>query len=201
MGIDPVVDAEVSNIAYDVAAAKILFSGPKELYRQTLINNTDQPQTTSINGSTSVSETSGWTDTTSYKIGVSAKFTAGIPFLGDTGITVSADVTTTYSQNASTQTSRTWGFTAPVTVPKNSTIVAVVVVTTSTISVPYTLTGTILLRSGARLPGRTVNGVYTGTNSHDLTVTYYQQDPATGQVLATQGQATELSHPLQVHFV
>jgi hypothetical protein len=198
MKTDPVADVEVSSIEYDLSTAKILFSGPRELYRQTLVNNTGQPQTTSINGSTSVSETSGWSDSKAYKIGVSTKFTAEIPFVGKSEVSVSADVTTTFTQNGSTQKTRTWGFTAPVTVPLHTTIVALVAVTTSTITVPYTLKGTAILTSGARLPGRTFKGVYTGSNSHDLTVTYIQHDPVTSAILSTHGEINFETGPDEV---
>src|SRR5215510_3042558 len=59
MATDPVEDVEIASIEYDVAAAKTLQSGPAELYRQTVRNDTTQAQTSSINGSATVSETSG----------------------------------------------------------------------------------------------------------------------------------------------
>ena len=51
----------------------------------------------------------------------------------------------------------------------------------STIAVPYTLTGTFVFKSGARMPG-TMRGLYTGTNSHDLTVTYATLTPGSNLV-------------------
>ncbi len=176
--IDPVVDIEISSINYDVAAAKIIKSTPADLYRQSVTNKTSQPQTSSISGSESVSETSGWSDSLAVKVGVSTTFKTGIPFLAEGKITVSLDVTNTYTWNGSTTRTKTWSFNTPVTVPANSTYVALIAATISTISVPYTLTGTLILKSGARVPG-IVNGMYTGSNSHDLTVTYIKQDAVT----------------------
>jgi hypothetical protein len=178
MAIDPVVDIEISSINYDVAAAKVIKSTPADLYRQTVINNTSQPQTSSISGSESVSETSGWSDSLAVKVGVSTSFKTGIPFIAEGKITVSLDVTNTYTWNGSTTRTKTWSFNTPVTVPANSTYVALIAATVSTISVPYTLTGTLILKSGARVPG-IINGMYTGSNSHDLTVTYIKQDAVT----------------------
>jgi hypothetical protein len=57
----------------------------------------------------------------------------------------------------------------------------IVSTTLSTIAVPYTLTGTFVFKSGTRMPG-TVTGLYTGSNSHDLTVTYATLDPTSGQL-------------------
>lgn len=176
--IDPVVDIEISSINYDVAAAKIIKSTPADLYRQSVTNNTAQSQTSSISGSESVSETSGWSDSLAVKVGVSTTFKTGIPFLAEGKISVSLDVTNTYTWNGSTTRTKTWSFNTPVTVPANSTYVALIAATVSTISVPYTLAGTLILKSGARVPG-IVRGMYTGSNSHDLTVTYIKQDATT----------------------
>ncbi|MEA2738499.1 MAG: hypothetical protein QOH05_1806, partial [Acetobacteraceae bacterium] len=55
MATDPVSDVEISSIEYDVAAAKTLHSGPAELYRQTVRNDSAVAQSSSINGSATVS--------------------------------------------------------------------------------------------------------------------------------------------------
>ena len=178
---DPVTNIEISNIEYDVGAAKILRSGPAELYNQTVRNRTTQPQTSSISGSATVSETSGWSDSLAVKVGVSTSFKTGIPFVAEGKVTVSVDVTNTYTWNGSTTKTKTWGFNTPVSVPPHTSIVALVSATVSTIAVPYTLTGTFVLKSGVRIPG-SVKGLYTGSNSHDLTVTFIQQDAATSEI-------------------
>jgi hypothetical protein len=48
-----------------------------------------------------------------------------------------------------------------------------VAVTRTTIVVPYTMSGTYLYSDGHRELG-SINGTYTGTNSHDLEVTLSQ---------------------------
>jgi hypothetical protein len=63
-------------------------------------------------------------------------------------------------------------------------IVGLVAATLSTIAVPYTLTGTFILKSGARVQG-SATGIYTGSNSHDLTVTFIQQNQDTKQLIST----------------
>jgi hypothetical protein len=184
MAIDPVVDVEISSIEYDVAGAKTLHSAPSELYRQVVTNQSTQPQSSSISGSSSVSETSGWSDSLAVKIGVSTNFKTGIPFVAEGKVTVSVDVTKTYTWNGSTTITKSWGFNTPVTVNPHTTIVGLVSATLSTIAVPYTLKGTFILKSGIRIPG-SVKGLYTGSNSHDLTVTFIQQDPVTSEIQST----------------
>ena len=184
MQIDPVVDIEISSIDYDVNAAKILRSGPAELYRQSVHNNSTQSQTSTISGSESVSETSGWSDSLAVKVGASTSFKTGVPFIAEGKVTVSIDVTNTYTWNGSTTKTKTWGFNTPVSVPPHITIDAFVSVTLSTIAVPYTLSGTVVLKSGTRMPGK-IRGIYTGTNSHDLTVTFVQENPITREISST----------------
>jgi hypothetical protein len=184
MATDPVTDVEISSIEYDVAAAKTLHSGPAELYRQTVRNDSAIPQSSSISGSATVSETSGWSDSLAVKVGVSTSFKTGIPFIAEGKVTVSVDVTNTYTWNGSKTTAKTWGFNTPVVVPPHTTIVGLISATLSTIAVPYTLSGTFILKSGARIAGR-INGIYTGSNSHDLTVTFVQLGAGASPIQST----------------
>ncbi|MHC5053441.1 MAG: ETX/MTX2 family pore-forming toxin [Planctomycetota bacterium] len=178
---DPIVDVEIVCIDYDLDKARILGSGPVELYRQQVRNNSSVPQTSSIKGSQSVEETSGWSDSRGFKIGVKTEFKTGIPFIAEGKVEVSAEVSNTYTWNESTKRSQAWSFDTPVTVPPHAVIVALVSVKVSTLSVPYTLKGTFVHKSGARVDG-SISGIYTGSNSHDLQVTYLQQDPVSLEV-------------------
>jgi hypothetical protein len=181
MATDPVADIEIASIAYDLAHATILQSSPNELYRQTVCNQTPQPQSSTISGSESVTETSGWSDSLAVKVGVSTTFETEIPFVADAKVTVSVDVTNTYTWNGSTAKAKVWGFNTPVNVPPGTTMVCLVAVTISTIAVPFTVSGTFILKSGTRVPG-VATGVYTGSNSHDLTVTFVEHNSATTQL-------------------
>lgn len=184
MAIDPVVDVEISTIDYDVDAAKIISSNPAELYRQQVSNHTMQTQTSAISGSESVSETSGWSDSLGAKIGVKTTFSTGIPFVAEGKVEVSAEISNTYTWSGSTTHTKTWSFNTPVSVPPMTTMIAIVAATTSTITVPYTLSGTVIFKSGTRMPGQ-IKGIYTGSNSHDLTVTFVQLTPQNQEVTSS----------------
>jgi hypothetical protein len=181
MATDPIADVEIASIVYDLAHATIIQSGPVELYRQTVRNQTAQPQSSTISGSESVTETSGWSDSLAVKVGVSTTFETEIPFVAAAKVTVSVDVTNTYTWNGSTAKAKVWGFNTPVSVPPRTTMVCLVAATMSTIAVPFTLTGIFILKSGTRVPG-VAKGIYTGSNSHDLTVTFVEQNSATTQL-------------------
>lgn len=176
---DPVADVvSISSIDYDVPNAVISNSTPEGLFSQTVTNNTSEPQSSTITGSKTVTLTSGWSDSLAVKVGVSTTFSAGIPVVAQGKVTVSVDVTNTYTWNGSSSTSQTFGFNVPVQVPAGGKTQVLIAATQSTITVPYMLTGQFTLQSGTQVQG-TVHGMYTGTDSHDLQVTFVS-DPSDG---------------------
>jgi Clostridium epsilon toxin ETX/Bacillus mosquitocidal toxin MTX2 len=182
--INAAVDVEITSIVYDLANAKTLHNGSSDLYRQTVRNDSGVQQSSSISGTASVAETSGWSDALAVKVGVKTTFTTGIPFVFEGKVEVSAEVSNTYTWNGSETKTKTWGFNTPVNVPAHTIVVGLVSATLSTIAVPYTLTGTFTLKSGQKVPGQ-VKGIYTGSNSHDLTITFIEQSPASAQIRST----------------
>jgi hypothetical protein len=182
MKTDLISDFQISKIDYDVAHAEVLQSGPAELYRQTVTNRTTSAQTSTVSGSETVTETSGWSDSLGFKVGVKTSFETGIPFVAEGKVEVSAEVSNTYTWNGSQSTAKTWAFSTPVTVPPGGVSSVIITATMSTIAVPYTATGTAVFKSGAKVAGQ-ITGLYTGTNSHDLTVTFASLNPASDRVL------------------
>lgn len=182
MKTDQITDFEITKIDYDVANAKVLQSGPAELYRQTVTNHSTTAQTSTVSGSETVSETSGWSDSLGFKAGAKTSFKTGIPFIAEGEVEVSAEVSNTYTWNGSETRSKTWSFSTPVTVPPGGVTSVIITATMSTIAVPYTATGTAVFKSGAKVAGQ-ITGLYTGTNSHDLTVTFASLNAASGRVL------------------
>jgi hypothetical protein len=105
----------------DVAAAQITQTRPAELYRVTVPKKGDVTQTTPIDEERSISETSSWSDSVGVKVGVSTTFAAQIPGVGGSKVKLSLDASKTYTWGGSTTTTKTWGFTVPVSVPPHST--------------------------------------------------------------------------------
>lgn len=170
---DPINDIKPTSITYDVEHAT--FTNPNrtvELYRQTVKNDSPTTQISTVTGTRSVTELSGWSDTVGFKIGVSTSLSVGIPRIVDGKVTVSSELSNTYTWNGSTATTHTWGFNTPLAVPGNTTYVAIVNVSESDISVPYTLNVNYIHESGKVSTG-TIQGTYTGKGcSHDLVVAF-----------------------------
>jgi hypothetical protein len=186
--VDPVQSFEIERLDYDVDKSKVVQTRPHDLYRQELNNETSVEQTSSIGGSETLSESSGWTTKFGFKVGTKINFKTGIPIVAEGKIEVSAEVSSEFTWNGSTTRSKTWQYSAQAKVGPRSKVLAVVGVTVSDIIVPFTVKGEVVLRSGRRLR-RELHGTYDGTSSHNLTVNYYQQAPAGGYKLVSHAPA------------
>lgn len=173
--LDSIVDFEISHLEYLVDKAIIASSGKMALYRQIVSNQSDTEQVSTISGSETVSESSGWSDSLGIKAGVKTEFKTGIPLFAQGSIEVSAELSNTYEWNGSTTTTKTWGFDTALKVPPYETASVIVSVSVATIIVPYQMHGTFVHKSGKRDQG-VINGIYTGTNSNDLQISYVTLD-------------------------
>jgi hypothetical protein len=173
---DPIVSyTEIDSIVYDFANATITNSAPVAIDSLTVPNNSDEIQTSSIGKTEKTEETSGWSDSLAISVGVKTTFSTGIPVIVGGEVELSMDVTNTFERNGSVTETKELTWSSPVTVPPHSKIQVIISGTKSTINVPYTLTGTFQLQSGASAAGKT-QGIYTGEDCHDVTTTYQQMD-------------------------
>jgi hypothetical protein len=170
---DEVVNFEILSIDYDVAHSTIKETNPSDIYEQTVVNDLDIPQTSSIHGSRSVEEMSGWSDTLGIRIGLKTEFKTKIPIIADGKVELSVDVSNEYTWNGSTTHTHDWSFDTPITLQAHTKGKVVIIVSISTISVPYTMTGNHVHKSGTKIPG-IVTGTYTGTNSHNQQVRFFK---------------------------
>ena len=91
-------------------------------------------------------------------------------------VVLSSDAGHAYLRNGAATTAKIWGFNAPAAVPSNSAMMCLVSAIRSSVIVPYTLHGTFTLASGRQVSG-SVDGTYSGSNYHDLSVTLTTYDP------------------------
>ncbi len=187
--VDNVVEFAANAIGYDTAHAQITASSLQALDKVTNTNSTNVQQSTTISGEKTVTETHGWKDT--YGVKVTMSGSVGIPLVSD--FKVSVEGSASWEQNGSSSTARKFAWSQPVIVPAKSKVVATVAVTETTLSVPYTLSGSFVYGSGARVPG-SVGGTFSGVNSHDLQValTQFNLDGTPAAVPVPQPQASLL---------
>lgn len=174
---DPVVAIDsISAIDYELQAAQLVQARPSDLYRETVSNANPQIQNSMISGSVTVSDTTGWSDELVAGAPVPANFRHAVPVVQGGKIVLSSDAGHVYLRNSAATTAKTWGFSAPAAVPPRSSMTCLVSATRSSIRVPYRLSGMVTLASGRKVTG-SVDGVYTGSNCHDLNVTLTTYDP------------------------
>jgi hypothetical protein len=177
---DPVKETQIKSIVYDLDSARSIQNDSPEIYRQTLSNHSSQQQTQTISQKRQKSETSGWSDSIGISVGVQTSFKTGIPIIASGKVKVSLDMTTSFTWNGSTERSTEWDIDVPVTVDPGRAVEVLVTVDNSSLIVPYTLTADIVFSSGNRLDNHQIKGVYTGSDSYNLTTIFRDVGSAAG---------------------
>jgi hypothetical protein len=167
--VDTVVEFDGNSLSYDLDRLQITKSSLESLDKVTTRNDTNVQQSTTISGEKTREEVHGWSHTEGVKVTADVK--VGIPLLVNNRVSIEGSLQ--FVQNGTETTTRKFTWSQPVLVPPKSEVVATVAVTETTLTVPYTLSGTYLYSSGARVAG-TTGGTFTGTNNHDLNVTLTQ---------------------------
>lgn len=167
--MDTVASFEASGISYDTANYRLIGTSLEQLDKVSTTNATTVQQSTEISGTRTSTNSEGWSDTRGISVTLSAGFMTGIPILAQGQVTMTATGSYSFTRNGSTQRTQSFTWRQPVIVPAMSRVDATVTVTHSTISVPYTMTGSFLYTSGARAAG-SIGGTFTGGNSDYLQV-------------------------------
>jgi hypothetical protein len=174
---DPVAGIDmIERIDYDLSTALVVASRPADLYRETVSNQNDQVQTSMVSGSVVVSDTTAWSDELAAGALAPAGFKGAVPMVSSGKVVLSPQTSHAFIRNGAATAGKTWGFNAPAAVPPNSAMMCVVSATRSAIIVPYTMHGAFTLASGRQVTG-SVDGTYSGSNCHDLSVTLTTYDP------------------------
>jgi Repeat of unknown function (DUF5648)/Clostridium epsilon toxin ETX/Bacillus mosquitocidal toxin MTX2 len=160
----------IGSISYDTAHGTIQNTHVDSLYSILIENKSSVPQSSQVEGTQAVTDTTGWSSTVEVSVGVTATGDVGIPLVANGKIEVSVQAGYSYVWNGSKTVSKSWSWRQPVVVPAQSTIEAKVAVAQSTVIVPYTLQGVFVFSDGSTAKAMQ-SGVYNGINSHDLNVT------------------------------
>jgi Clostridium epsilon toxin ETX/Bacillus mosquitocidal toxin MTX2 len=168
---DPVVEYDLSKITYDLNAVQILGSEPVTCLTLDAENNSDNEQTPTIGGNYSLSRTSGWSNALAVKVGIKVTGEAGVPLLAEGKVELSTEVQNTYTWNGSKTESVGYTFSAPLKLGPHERGKVVVTATSTRINVPYSGTGELHFKSGARC-SRRIEGMYEGANGHSVKAVY-----------------------------
>jgi Repeat of unknown function (DUF5648)/Clostridium epsilon toxin ETX/Bacillus mosquitocidal toxin MTX2 len=167
--IQQATEFRISSISYDTAHGTIQSTHLDSLYSIVIKNASSVPQSSQVEGTQAVTDTTGWSSTVEAKVGVTVSGEIGIPFVESGKIEVSAQAGYSYVWNGSKTVSKSWSWKQPVVVPAQSTIQASVAVAQSSVTVPYTVQGVFVFSDGSTAAAMQ-SGFYSGINSHDLSV-------------------------------
>jgi hypothetical protein len=164
---DPVDKYEVDRCDYDRSRVTIATEPGAGNVVDEVFDNTKSrvSEGMTLSRSVATAATHSWSDTIGVKVSVSAKGGASVPLLAKGEITVSTEVSFAYTFGESTTTTETITISLPITVPAGRKYRAYAIIREGSITLPYTMTGTLHFKSGAQVK-RTVSGIYTGRNSY-----------------------------------
>lgn len=168
--LNQAVSVAINSITYDVTSAVIQQTDQISLYSDDIVNDTSVTQSSTVSGSQSVTDTSGWSDTITVTLQAKANIKVSIPFIANGQIEVTATASNAYTWNGTESYQTSWSWSQPVSVPANSSVQVSIVVSQLTIQVPYTTNATFTFKDGSTVTCETF-GTYTGVTSHNLQVT------------------------------
>ena len=115
----------------------------------------------------SVSTTSTFTQTTGVTVGVSVSAKVDIPFVGDSEVEVSTEVSQDWEYGSENQVAFTFEADSPLVVPAGAVYEAIATCKQTQMDIPYT---GIVYYVGTSVT-KTVSGTYTGVDLYELETT------------------------------
>ena len=158
---------QMSDVQYDVNAAKKFSYPPEVMTKATTINHQCRTVKKIPHLSKTYTEEKRWDSSTEISVGVTASFEAKIPFVGSTGIELSATTTKSFSKGSSLSVSKTLGLDVEVWVPPNHTCGVRIMGHKYKTIVPYKAVLTRTYPSGTKRSTH-ISGVFNGVNVMDF---------------------------------
>lgn len=149
-----------NKIEYHVDKATILSSVVVVMGSETNRNETNADQTIDLTFSKTESVSYTWDYTVAFTIGVEAGEEVEIPFVADGHVTTNLSNTHSFSSAHTTSDDTTFAGTVTATAPPYTKVTATATMTRSSISVPFTMYGTVASDNASVA----INGIYTGTS-------------------------------------
>ncbi|XP_062294419.1 natterin-3-like [Scomber scombrus] len=157
----------ISDVKYNFKAAKKISHPPEVMTKASSSNYQCRTVSKTVHLSKSYSEEKRWDSTTSISVGVTASFTGKIPFVGETGIEVSTEVTKDISKGSSISVSKNLAVDVSVTVPPNHSCGVKIMGHRYTTKIPYTARLTRTYKNG-QVKSTTTTGTFNGVNVVDF---------------------------------
>ncbi|KAK7033618.1 hypothetical protein VNI00_012617 [Paramarasmius palmivorus] len=132
-------DMKVDKVEYDLKEGKIISTTPMVLTNQTLENKSDHEQEMSFALNKTVTHTSSFQYTTGFTITIGSTFSAGIPGVGEIGLTLDRSFSNEWTWGKEDSVAKSYTATFPVKAGPKQTVRAVSTVNKCDLDVPYTI--------------------------------------------------------------
>lgn len=186
---DPPTEFEITGVTYNLDAVDMQSNTLDTLFQETYTNNTSVQQTNTITDTWSLTSTYSFSATLGIKLGVKVSGTVGLPTVVGSGtLEVSAEVDVSFTVGVTESYVQQWSLQQPVAVPPDSSVTATVSISKATYSVPYTVTGNYVYKSGATAPA-SVSGTLTNVTGYNFQVVLQQGSGASSTVKVIKGPA------------
>lgn len=156
-------DDEIIRVEYKVDEAKMLFTTPKVIAKQTNHNASSISQSMEFSFNETITNSFSFTHQTGVSISVGTKFKCGIPMVGEGEAQVVVTGSYSYSWGTSGSNAKSYVAKFPVMAGPHSTVVCNAVVNETKMDVPYT----IYFESG-----NTSSGLWKGVSTWGLKATF-----------------------------
>ncbi|CAF0879964.1 unnamed protein product [Adineta steineri] len=156
----------ISKITYDVSAVANQDLGePRSVYSTTLTNRSPVDQQTSYTYTFTTSETKSWSMGVGYTLGVSTTVQAGVPEVASVGVTISSEISTSFTYGQDQTTEKSYSQAIQVTVPPHSKITASIIVLEGKVEIPYQSLVTVVFADGTQVTRPGEKGVFKGVQA------------------------------------
>ncbi|KAK9940956.1 hypothetical protein M0R45_017588 [Rubus argutus] len=163
-----VLSRRIYNADFDLANAVIYGETPITMATANASNNTPVDNIVEFKFTYTQSKSSTWTSSRSWMVGMSVEVSLKIPFIGETGVTISGEYSGSYEWGETITSENSLETTYTATVPANSSISVSLMATKGICDVPYSYYQRDVLYNGKTVIYKKDDGLCSGVNSYNF---------------------------------
>ncbi|XP_026438499.1 uncharacterized protein LOC113337012 [Papaver somniferum] len=164
---ESVLTRTISNVRYQLADARLYNERTLALITDDSRNRTQHPQTSQINLKTTVTNTTNWSKSVSFKEGVKITGTFGVPNIKTGSLEISSVFTQSRDWGETETESIEVGSVRTVTVPPMSRVKTSLIATRCSYDIPFSYTQRDVLMNGNTKVSRKKDGLFSGESGYN----------------------------------
>lgn len=173
----PVSSYTIQNVVYHFDDRKIVANEPESISRTTLVNRGDSEQEAEREIEYEFAQEYSWGNSVGLEIGIETTVSAGVPFIANGEVTVSASTSMSQDWGGATSETTTDTIAVEISVQPRSSKIAEIVGNRYTMDLPYTATLITHYTDGTTGTRGEFQGVFRGVEVNDIRVIYHADVP------------------------